>query len=414
MKACLISIGDELLIGQTINTNAAWIGEQLNHAGIDVVQALSISDKENEIIRALDEAHEQSDVILVTGGLGPTKDDITKHTLCKYFNTDLVLNQDVLKKLEEFFAKRNRPMLPANIKQAEIPRDCTMIPNQNGTAQGMWFERNGKITVSMPGVPYEMKGMMESFVLPELRKKNDLKIVQRTMLTTGIGESFLAERIVEIENALRAEGLGLAYLPSLGILKLRITAKGSNAEALQKRVDFYFEEIKNSLGDFYFSEGNESLEMHVSNFLRANNLTLSVVESCTGGKIASMFTAIPGASDIFNGSITAYAYSAKENILQVDHDQLVKDGAVSEWCATQLAIKGRELFNTDFCISTTGIAGPTGATGEKPVGTVWIGFASKDKAFAKRFQFGDHRERNIVLSANAAINLLRLAITKEN
>ena len=413
MKACLISIGDELLIGQTINTNAAWIGEQLNHYGIDVVQALSISDKESEIIRALDEAHKQSDVILVTGGLGPTKDDITKHTLCKYFNTDLVLNQDVLKKLEEFFAKRNRPMLPANIKQAEIPRDCTMIPNQNGTAQGMWFERYGKVTVSMPGVPYEMKGMMESFVLPELSKRNDLKIVQRTMLTTGIGESFLAEKIAEIESALREEGLGLAYLPSLGILKLRVTAKGSNAEALQKRVDFYFDQIKQSIGNFYFSEGNETLEMHVSNFLRANKLTLSVVESCTGGKIANMLTSIPGASDVFNGSITAYAYSAKENVLNIDHNQLVKDGAVSEWCAKQLAIKGRELFNTDFCISTTGIAGPTGATSEKPVGTVWIGFASKDMAFAQRFQFGDHRERNIVLSANAAINLLRLSIIKE-
>ncbi|HYG49365.1 MAG TPA: molybdopterin-binding protein, partial [Flavobacteriales bacterium] len=234
MKACIVSIGDELLIGQTVNTNAGWIGEQLSLIGVDVIQTLVVSDKEHEIIRALDESAKHADVVLITGGLGPTKDDITKHTLCSYFNTHLELNHEVLKRIEDFFTKRGRVMLDVNVKQAEIPVGCTMITNHKGTASGMWFEKESKIFVSMPGVPYEMKGMMTDDILPRLAQKSKTRIVHRTLLTTGLGESFIADKITDIENEIRANGLGLAYLPSPGLVKLRLTAKGENKAAIQE------------------------------------------------------------------------------------------------------------------------------------------------------------------------------------
>lgn len=410
MRASIVCIGDELLIGQTINTNAAWLGEQLNLIGIDVIQTLAVSDKENEIIRSLNESSSIAEVILITGGLGPTKDDITKHTLCKFFNTHLEINTDVLEQLRDYFAKRNRPMLESNEKQAELPASCTMLPNRNGTAPGMWFERNGKIFVSMPGVPYEMKGIMSESVLPELAKRNADKIVHRTLLTTGMGESFIAEKIKDIENDLRSNNVNLAYLPSPGLVKLRLTAKGNDLTALQTKVDHYAQLLVERVGDIYFSEGNDTLENYVSTLLKEKNLSLSTVESCTGGSIGRMIIAVPGASDFFNGTITAYAYSAKEKVLGLHHDTLVKEGAVSEWCAMQLAERGRILMQSDFCISTTGIAGPTGGTPEKPVGTVWIGFSSKEKTFAKKFIFTNNRTVNIQMSAATALNMLRLEL----
>lgn len=412
MKACIISIGDELLIGQTVNTNAAWMGGQLNLVGVDVVQAMAVADKEEEIVRSIDEGFALADVVLMTGGLGPTKDDITKHTLCKYFNTQLVMNQEVLKRLTQYFEKRNRSMLEANIKQAELPAACEMIPNDNGTAQGMWFEKNGKILVSMPGVPYEMKGIMSDHILPRLSRMNGSSIVHRTLLTTGIGESFLAEKIKDIENDLRAKGLGLAYLPSPGIVKLRITAKGNDHSVLQQNVDEFCERLINGIGPVhFFAEGDDTLEKVVARLLWDKKQSLGTIESCTGGRVGQMIVSVPGASEFFQGTITAYAYEVKEKVLGIDHDTLVKEGAVSEWCAMQMADKGRKLLNADYCVSTTGIAGPAGGMEGKPVGTVWIGFASKEKVFAKKFLFGDHRERNIQMSAMAALNLLRLEIS---
>lgn len=420
MKACIISIGDELLIGQTINTNAAWMGAELNLIGIDVLQAMAVSDKEEEIIRALNEGFSLADVLLITGGLGPTKDDITKHTLCKYFDTHLEINQEVLDRITAFFAKRNRPMLETNIKQAEIPVGCKMVVNNNGTAQGMWFEKNdrpddppgrGKICISMPGVPYEMKGMMTETILPELSRINGETIVHRTLLTTGIGESFLAEKIKDIEDDLRAQGLGLAYLPSPGMVKLRVTAKGKDKNALQKQVDGICERLVERVEpQHYFAEGSDTLEKVIARMLTQHKKQLGVIESCTGGRVGQMIVSVPGASVFFNGAITAYAYSVKESVLGINHDRLQKEGAVSEWCAMEMAVKGRQLMGADICISTTGIAGPDGGTEDKPVGTVWIGFASKDKVFAKRFLFGDNRERNIQMSAMAALNLLRLEL----
>jgi nicotinamide-nucleotide amidase len=410
MKACIVSIGDELLIGQTINTNAGWMGEQLNLIGIDVIQTLVVSDKEHEIIRALNESAAQADVILITGGLGPTKDDITKHTLCTYFDTHLELNKEVLERIEDFFTKRGRVMLDVNVKQAEIPVGCMMIVNHKGTAQGMWFERDKKIFVSMPGVPYEMKGMMTDAILPQLALKSDTKIVHRTLLTTGMGESFIAERIKDIEDEIRANGLGLAYLPSPGLVKLRVTAKGNDKVGMQKQVDGFCEKIINALDNYYFAEGQQTLEQVISELLKSKGQTLGAVESCTGGNIGRMITGVPGASELFNGTITAYAYSVKESVLGLDHDILVKEGAVSEWCAIKLAENGREILNADYCISTTGIAGPGGGSDTKPVGTVWIGFASKDKCYAKKFIFGELRNYNIQMSSAAALNMLRLEL----
>jgi len=416
MKACIISIGDELLIGQTINTNAAWMGEQLSLIGIEVIQAMAVADKEEEIIRSLNETFALADVVLITGRLGPTKDDITKHTLCKYFDTHLVMNQEVLEGLTRYFSKRNRPFLEANIKQAEIPAACKMIRNSNGTAPGMWFEKNGAICISMPGVPYEMKGMMSSEILPELNRLNGTTIVHRTLLTTGIGESFLAEKIKDIEDDLRQQGLGLAYLPSPGMVKLRVTAKGSHAdkEKLKDTVDNFCARLVERAGRVhYFAEGVDTLEQVIARLLTAKKQSLGVIESCTGGRVGQMIVSVPGASEFFYGAVTAYAYGVKEQVIGLDHDQLLKHGAVSEWCAMELASSGRKLLGSDYCISTTGIAGPTGGSDEKPVGTVWIGFASKDKVFAKKFLFGDNRERNIQMSAMTALNVLRLELLGE-
>lgn len=411
MKACIVSIGDELLIGQTINTNAAWMGEQLNTIGIQVVRAMAIADDENEIISSLDQASAMADLILITGGLGPTKDDITKHTLCKYFETTLRMDDELANKLRAYFEQRGRAILESNLRQAEIPIGCKVIHNSNGTAPGMWFEKNGKHFISMPGVPYEMKGIMEETVLPELNLINESTIVQRTILTTGIGESFLAEKIQVIESELREQGLGLAYLPSPGLVKLRITAKGKSKSESQLQVNNFAQRVKDAIGEYYFGEGTQTLESIVGEHLRKNNWTLGAVESCTGGRVGQTVISVPGASEYFNGTIVAYAYSIKEKVVGLDHDTLLKHGAVSEWCAMELAEKGRKLLGTDFCISTTGIAGPGGGTETKPVGTVWIGFASNDKVFAKKFIFGNNRERNIQMSVAAALNLLRLEIS---
>ncbi len=410
MNACIVSIGDELLIGQTINTNAGWIGEQLNLIGVDVIQTLAVSDKETEIIRALSESAALADIVLITGGLGPTKDDITKHTLCKYFNTHLELNQEVLERIKDYFTKRNREMLDVNAKQAEIPVGCRMIQNNNGTAQGMWFEKNNTIFVSMPGVPFEMKGMMTETILPELATKNKSKIVHRTLLTTGIGESFLADKIAAIETDLRNDGLSLAYLPSPGLVKLRVTSKGDDKASMQKRVDHFCERIIKETEKHYFGEGTNTLENIISELLKVKKQTFGAVESCTGGNIGRLVTSVPGASDLFNGTITAYAYSVKESVLGLDHDTLVKEGAVSEWCAIELAKNGRRILGTDFCVSTTGVAGPGGGSELKPVGTIWIGFSSAEKAYAKKFLFGPNRNYNIQMASATALNMLRLEL----
>ncbi|MBX7093923.1 MAG: competence/damage-inducible protein A [Flavobacteriales bacterium] len=413
MQAEIISIGDELLIGQTINTNAAWMGERLNSAGFEVRKTVSIADKKDEIFSALNQSLQSAQIVLITGGLGPTKDDITKHALCEYFGTTLVRNEEVLHWIEEFFLKRGRVMLETNRQQADLPKDCQVLINKVGTASGMWFEKEGKIVVSMPGVPYEMKYLMEEEVMPRLLKHfNPEQILHRTILTQGIGESFLAEKIKDWENQLRKEGLSLAYLPSPGIVKLRITARGKDAEYLKQRIHFFEQELLPQIAEFHFGFEKENLEEIVGNMLREKKLWLSTAESCTGGFIAHKITSVSGSSDYFKGSIISYSNEIKINQLNVQEASLKNHGAVSQEVVEQMAAGVRLKLNTDYSVAVSGIAGPNGGSEEKPVGTVWIAVAGPKGVTSRKFLFENNRERNILRASLAALMMLRIELLK--
>ncbi|NCA22721.1 MAG: CinA family nicotinamide mononucleotide deamidase-related protein, partial [Crocinitomicaceae bacterium] len=388
-----LSIGDELLIGQTINTNASWLGQQLSAIGARIIKTVSIADTVDAIVNALDATEKDTNCVIITGGLGPTKDDITKHTLCSYFNTTLEIHQPTLDKIEDYFSKRNRPMLETNRQQAALPLNCTILNNSYGTAAGMWFDEKGKVFISLPGVPYEMKGIMTEEGFPRLKEKFSLKsIYHRTALTQGIGESFLAEIIKDWENSIREKGLGLAYLPSPGLVKLRITSyKGAEDADV---IDEYFEQLAKLIPEALFGYENDTLPSVIGNLLKEKNLSIGTVESCTTGLLASQITSISGASDYFQGSLLTYSNELKMKIAQVSSENLENFGAVSEQVAIEMAEGGRKNLGVDICISTTGIAGPTGGTEEKPVGLVWIGIALPNKTIARKFIFGDNRERN--------------------
>jgi nicotinamide-nucleotide amidase len=407
MKAELITIGDELLIGKTINTNAAWLGVELTAIGASVCWNQTISDERASILNAFDLGFSRSDLIIVTGGLGPTKDDITKHVLCEYFDTKLEINQTVLEEIEQYFSKRNRPMLESNIQQAALPKSCEVVPNKLGTASGMWFEKNHKILVSLPGVPYEMKGIMETVLLSKIQKHFQLTpLVHKTILTTGIGESFLAEKMKNWENSIRNEGLSLAYLPDPGIVKLRISSKeGFEAKG---KIENYFIELTKQLPQHVFGFEKDTLAAVVGQLLLKSNKTLSTVESCTAGGIANEIVSIPGSSEYYKGSIVAYSYELKSSLVDVNEETIIKYGAVSEETALEMVKGGLKKMKTDFCIATTGIAGPDGGTPDKPVGTVWIAIASEEKIRTKCFNFGDNRERNMKMTIYAALNFLRV------
>ena len=406
MNAEIISIGDELLIGQTINTNASWLGSELALINIKVKNCQTISDTPEAIMQSFDLAFKRSDLIVVTGGLGPTKDDITKHVLCEYFNTKLVVNNDVLKRIEDYFLRRDRVMLEVNSLQASLPEACEMIPNYQGTASGMWFEKDGKVLISLPGVPYEMKGMMKEIILDKIGDFFQVKaLFHKTILTTGIGESFLAEKIKDWENDLLSKGFSLAYLPSAGLVKLRLTSpNGQKDEVL---INNYFKELTKIVPENVFGYENDVLADVIGQKLRKARKTISSVESCTGGGIANEIVRVAGSSDYYKGSIVAYSYDLKCDLVDVKLETLNKFGAVSEETAVEMALGGLKKMNTDFCIATTGIAGPAGGTNEKPVGTVWIAIASKEKIHAKCFNFGDNRQRNMKMTIFAALNLLR-------
>lgn len=409
MRAEIISIGDELLIGQTINTNASWIGQLCSSEGIRIVQVTTISDDKPLIMDAVDAAFNRSELVLVTGGLGPTKDDITKHTLCEYFNTELEIHLPTLLKIESFFAKRNRPMLDVNIRQAELPKSCEILENKNGTAAGMWFDHNGKILISMPGVPYEMKVIMMDEVIPRLKDRFELKaLYHKTMLTQGIGESFLADQIMDWENELRSVGLSLAYLPSPGMVKLRITSYEGISR--KEEINSFFKVLEDRFPKFIYGFENDSLPVVLGNILRSNKMTIATVESCTGGALAESITSISGSSDYFQGSLLTYSNELKKKIAGVLEETLNEYGAVSQQVAEQMAVNGRLKLGVDMCISTTGIAGPNGGSEEKPVGTVWIALATKTHTFSKQFNFGDDRGRNIQMTVLTALNLARCEI----
>ena len=406
MKAELISIGDELLIGQTINTNVAWLGMELSLLGISVVRAVTIMDNESAIKKAIDGALSNNDIVIVTGGLGPTKDDITKHVLCDYFNTELEINPTVLARVEKFFTDRGRIMLEVNTQQAALPKACKVLENFQGTASGMWFEKNNSVLISLPGVPYEMKGIMSQFGFDALKKHfNVNSIYHETILLQGIGESFLAERMKDWENAIRNEGLGLAYLPSIGLLKLRITSK--NGEKDRERISHYFNLLRNELPQYVFGKEKETLSFVLGEILKRKQFSIGTVESCTAGSLAHEIVLTPGSSEYFKGSILSYSNELKEKIVGVTNDSLNEFGAVSKEVVEQMALNGSKILGVDVCLSTSGIAGPDGGSLDKPVGLIWIGIAIKGKVFSYRFQFGDNRERNMQMTVFSALNLLR-------
>ena len=402
----IITIGDEILIGQIVDTNSAWMAAQLNKIGLSVVQITSISDQKEHIINALDEAKTRAKVILMTGGLGPTKDDITKLTLSSYFNMPLRQDEATLAHVEAIFARLNKPMIDSNRNQAEVPDGCTVIQNINGTAPCMWFEVNGIIFVSLPGVPFEMMHLMEDEILPRLKKSFELPfIVHKTILTAGIGESFLAKEIEDIENSL-PEHIKLAYLPKMGQVRLRLSSKGTNKEKIESEVNHYANLMMERLAEYLVASDDVALEKAILDLMKANNMSLSTAESCTGGYISHLLTKHAGSSAVFAGGAVVYSYDLKESVLGVKHETLANYGAVSEQTVTEMAAGAIKHFKTDYAIAVSGIAGPDGGMPGKPVGTVWIAVANKTKVVAKLFNFGNERLQNIERSATAAFTLL--------
>lgn len=418
MKAEILTIGDEILIGQITNTNSVWIAQELNLLGIKIVHMASVADDEASIIRAFDDAKSRADFVFITGGLGATKDDITKKTFSKYFNAELILDEEIVKHVASFFIKRGKELTEINRNQGLVPKGCFVVHNPNGTAPGMWMKKDNTVFISLPGVPYEMKAMILETVLPKIKSENNLPhIYHKTVLTNGIGESALSELIEPWEDELAKKNIKLAYLPQLGMVRLRLSTLGPDKDLLKKNVDEEIEKLKEIIDTYIFGyenygEETPSLADIVSKVLREKKQTLALAESCTGGYISSLITGVAGASDIFKGAIVPYTNKAKHELLQVDEAVFTNVGAVSEECVKQLAQNVRKKFDTDFSLAISGIAGPTGGTAEKPVGTVWIAVASKEKTLALKFIFGDNRQRNIIMSANYALNILRKFILK--
>lgn len=406
----IITIGDELLIGQTVDTNSAWMGAELSLAGIRVNRITSISDNREEIIRVLDESLSRADIILVTGGLGPTSDDITKETLCGYFGGKMVLSEEVLKDITDRLRRRNFPMNDNNRRQAMVPDNCTVLRNATGTAPGMLFKRGEKAVISMPGVPHEMKYIMNEHVLPLLSQKvTGSVIIHKNIMTFGTFEALLAERLWTFEKELPGR-IKLAYLPAQGIIKLRLTAAGDNYSEIRELVDLQVKNLYGIIPDVIYGEDEVTLEEIIGKLLSDNNLTVSTAESCTGGRIASLITSVAGSSGWYKGSVIAYDNSIKVNILDVNADIISGHGAVSMETATAMAEGVRNLTGTDFSVAVTGIAGPSGGTPEKPVGTVWIAVASEKGTVTEKQTFGDDRLTNISRSSYSALNLLRKQI----
>jgi nicotinamide-nucleotide amidase len=414
MTAEIISIGDELLIGQVINTNQAFIAGQLDSIGIAVETMTTVGDEESRIIRAFERALAEHEVVVVTGGLGPTHDDLTRPAVCRFFQTDLIVDQAALENIRQLFGRRGLAVTPLNEDQARVPRGCTVIQNRHGTAPGYFFERGGKYMAVLPGVPFEMKAMMEEFVVPSLKPQSGNRIIRhKTLKTTGIAESHLADLIGPMEQHFAAsEGLSLAFLPSPMGVRLRITARGTD-EGL---VNSLIERVKTSLvakaGKYVYGEGDEELEHIVGRLLAAKKLTIAVAESCTGGLIADRLTNVPGSSSYFERGLITYSNVSKTSELGVPESVLESHGAVSRETAEAMASGVRLNAGTDIGISTTGVAGPTGGSADKPVGLVWIGYSDGHETIALKFNFGDDRRRTKERASQAALELLRRKLLK--
>ncbi|TDQ12110.1 competence/damage-inducible protein A [Pedobacter metabolipauper] len=406
MLAEIITIGDEMLIGQIVDTNSAWMAQQLNLIGIKVKQITSVSDDAGHIIEALQLAEKRAQVILITGGLGPTKDDITKLTLARYFNMELRRDEATLNHVTALFERLKRPMIESNRKQADVPDGCEVIQNKNGTAPCMWFEQHDRIFVSMPGVPFEMMYLMDEEILPRLKRSFNLPfIVHKTILTANLGESFLAAEIEDIEDSLPAH-IKLAYLPKLGQVRLRLSGTGTDEALLHEEISAFAAQLVQRLNKYVMAEEDIAIEKAMLNLMDQKKLTLSTAESCTGGYIAHLITKHPGCSSVFKGGAVAYAYELKESMLGVKHATLNTYGAVSEETVKEMALGALEHFKTDYAVSVSGIAGPDGAIPGKPVGTVWIAVASRKRVIAKLHTFGNKRLQNIERSATAALTMI--------
>ncbi len=410
MKAEIITIGDEILIGQTVDTNSAWLAENLHPLGIKVNRIVSISDTRLAIRDAVVDSFGRADIILMTGGLGPTQDDITKETLAEFFDTSLERNEEVLLGIESFFRSRGRPVLEVNRAQADLPKGARILSNTRGTAQGMWFEKDGKVLISMPGVPYEMKGIMNDGGFDMLKQKFQTDhIVHRTVLTLGLGESFLADLLSDWERSLRNEGLALAYLPSPGLVRLRISGNARNNDLahIEERIQEYITELERRVPQHAFGYEKQTIAEVVGHLLQKRGESLSLAESCTGGYIAHMLTSIAGSSEYFKGGMVAYSNASKQNLLGVPQELIDTHGAVSEQVVRAMAEGARERFDTTYAIATSGVAGPGGGTEAKPVGTVWMAIAGSEKTLAELHNMGRSRGGNITVSGLMALNWLR-------
>jgi nicotinamide-nucleotide amidase len=408
----IITIGDELLIGQVIDTNSAWMAVELNKAGWDVQYKTTVGDNEKDILDAFEKAFSRASIVLVTGGIGPTKDDITKKTLCKYFNTPLIFDEATLKTIEEVVGGLHRAMNELTKTQAYVPENCTVIQNRMGTAPVTWFEKEGKILVSMPGVPYEMKWAMHNEIVPRLQKmfSSSGSIQHQAFWVKNYSESMLALHLESFENEL-PPSVKLAYLPTSGLIRLRLTGKGADEADLKREMKMQRDKLLALLSGNIVSEEDDALESILDKILKEKRLTLGVAESCTGGKLASLFTAIPGCSEYFKGGAVSYSNEAKSNILGVSSTDIDRYGAVSQPVVEQMARGAQRIFQTDCAIAISGVAGPGGGTPEKPVGTVWIAVVYKGKCRSQKFHFSQNRESNILRASNCSMTMLLEALS---
>lgn len=408
MKAELLTIGDEILIGQIVNTNAVFLSKALNKIGIEIIQITSISDQKEHIIRALDASKKRANIVIITGGLGPTKDDVTKHTLCEYFKDTLVLNKKILDHIEDIFSKYiTTPINDQNRQQALLPSKAKIFKNLHGTASGMWFEEKKRVFVSLPGVPFEMKSLMEYEVIPALQAHFERPfIIHKTALTYGLGESAIAQRIMQWENQLPKK-IKFAYLPNLGRVRLRLSGKGKDEKYLKNQIDTAFDSLIPQIKDIFIGfEGETSLEEQIQNAFIEKKLTLAIAESCTGGEIAARLTRIPGASAYFKGSIITYQTETKLDLLAIPQELIQEHSVVSKEIVQAMASEAREKFNSNIAIATTGNAGPSKGDSSAEVGTVWIAIATAKEVFSEKFLFGKHRERVVQKAVNKALELV--------
>lgn len=410
MQVEIINIGDELLIGQVVNSNAARMGKALLNGGFTTRRMITISDDEEDIIASIDNRLPDTKVLIFSGGLGPTRDDLTKNVLAQYFDTELVFNQEAYDDIVTIFGKRNLKVTETNKEQAYLPKDCTTLRNPVGTARGMWFEKEDLIVISLPGVPFELDALMEAEVIPRLIERyNTQPLHNKTIMTIGIGESFLSDIINDWELAL-PKNMSLAYLPQYGSVRLRLSCSNPNATESLQLIDDQISQLVPLISEYIYGYDDITLQEVVGALLLDTDSTLATAESCTGGYISHLITSIPGSSIYFKGSIIAYSNKVKECQLGVNVSDIINYGAVSDTVVKQMAEGARKTLKTDYAISTSGIAGPDGGSKRKPVGTIWIAVATPTGTIAEKFQLGEHRGRNIVRSATLGLNMLRKAL----